>query len=261
MSVFKKLVGFLFEEEEEIEEEGALGEVSIHETNRPYAFEEERVQGKHAPVSPHEYKAQPQVEMNVEALPVQRSRQEKKFTTIDADQGVKPKPIKQRPIQRSEKRIVKRSEPVKKEFEFTPVISPIFGMDEQNEPKPKHSAQNSLPPLRTTISTAPRKNPLGTILSPMYGATELEAFEEEAKERLEVSELMSEEPYDAFLPSDELSYDDELPDEDLIKMPLEELLGGVESTTDTDDLLQFSLFGDDEIVSTDLHDASYTIKE
>ena len=264
MSVFRKLVGFLFEEEEEIEEEGELEEVSVHEPYRTRAqsYHEESVQGKHAPMT---HQKEPLAEpVREEAIMPQRKRQEKKFTTIDADTDSKPKPTSaKRPVvQRPEKRSVKRSEPVKKEFEFTPVISPIFGVDETTKDPSQSPFQNQIPPVRATIASAPRNNPLGTVLSPMYGASELEVFEEEAKERLENVEVMQEEAYASYTPEAEISYDDgAIEEEDLIRVPLEDLLGKEEISEQNDDLLQFSLFGDDEIVSTDRPEGTYTMKE
>ncbi len=267
MSVFKKLVGFLFEEEEEIEEEGELEEVTLHETYRPkaHSYEEEMVQGKHAPSSQPKSKPLSQPQREEEPLMTQRRRQEKKFTKIDADREVTATTVKrsvQRNEVRSEKRSMKRSEPMKKEFEFTPVISPIFGVDEQTSTRPSDPLPPSVPQMRTTISSTPRTNPLGTILSPMYGATELEVFEEEAKEHLDVADLIEESDYASFMPQEEISYDDDvLEDEELIRVPLEELLGKEETSEPSDDLLQFSLFGDDEMIRTDQSDATYTIKE
>lgn len=267
MSVFKKLVGFLFEEEEEIEEEGNLEEVTIHDSYRPkaHSYEETAMQGRHAPTP------QPQAEAKIpaanenEPVMTQRSRQEKKFMAIDADREEAPtaiKPMVQRKEARSEKRNVKRSDSVKKEYEFTPVISPIFGVDEQSNTRQADPFSSRAVQTQTSVSTAPRRNPLGTILSPMYGATELDAFEEEAKEHFESGDGMEESDYASFTAEEEISYDDDvLEDEELIRVPLEDLLGKEDSTEQSDDLLQFSLFGDDEMIRTDQNDTTYTIKE
>lgn len=56
-----------------------------------------------------------------------------------------------------------------------PVLSPIYGnmKESEKEPKDVHDAIH-LPKAKT-------KNPLNTVLSPMYGEYELETFEKEAK--------------------------------------------------------------------------------
>lgn len=262
MSVFKKLVGFLFEEEEEIEDEGELEEISFREPTMKRKQERmsEASELKHA--STYE---KPRVETVVKKPIVQPTQpeavQEKKFTTIEiSEEQPKKNTVRSvRPAQSN--RAVKRSEPIKQqEYTFTPVISPIFGMDETAEPKHAKKNQENVPQIRKTISVAPKKNPLGTVLSPMYGATELEEFEEEAKLRLdnEADEIFEEEINE---PIEEVIEFDSDSDEEIVRVPLEELLSNEESAELNDDLLQFSLFGDDEVVSTEKSEASYTIKE
>lgn len=261
MSVFKKLVGFLFEEEEEIEDEGELEEISFHEkaAKRNQTRMEEARELKHAPTV--EKARVETVEKSVSAAPVEPEVKEKKFTTIEISEE-QPKAATIRSNRSMQKtRSTKRSEPLKQpEFTFTPVISPIFGMDETTEPKHAKKMQENVPPLRNTISVAPKKNPLGTVLSPMYGATELEEFEEEAKQRLETE---NEELYEEVEETAEeaIAFDSDSDEDEIVRVPLEELLSNDENDELSDDLLQFSLFGDDEVVSTETSEASYTIKE
>ncbi len=260
MSVFKKLVGFLFEEEEEIEDEGELEEITFHEqpTQRHQAHVSEAADLKHASVQ-----EKPRVEsVNAKAVMPEVKQEpvkEKKFTSIEISEE-QPKKVTQR-VDRNTygKRSNKRSELPKQEYAFTPVISPIFGVDETSEGKHAKQTQERVPQLRTTISTAPKKNPLGTVLSPMYGATELEEFEEEAKIRLETDndslyEIEAETP-------EAIAYDSDNEEDEIVRVPLEELLSNDENGEMSEDLLQFSLFGNDEVVSTEKSEASYTIKE
>lgn len=269
MSVFKKLVGFLFEEEEEIEEEGALEEVSFREVKQSSVSypEQELPAIKRTPV-----KEQVHVESVARtSTPTPAYEQqplvqeEKKFTTIELSREEEKKPVStRRSTERTTTQRAKpqRNEPAKSEFEFTPVISPIFGADEK-EVKHAKQANVSVPPVRATIPASPKKNPLGTILSPIYGATELEEFEMEAKERLEERDAQL---YEASInepqPSTPYVFDDEMEeDEEVVRVPLEDLLSGEDHAEQSDDLLQFSLFGDDEVVSTEKSEDTYTIKE
>lgn len=177
MSVFKKLVGFLFEEEEEIEEEGELQEVTFKEPQAPRQrvhVEEELSSIKRAPAKEKvrvESVNRPVVQQPVYEPPVQ---EDKKFTTIELSKEEEQPKAPRRNTERvsTQRQKPQRNEPVKSEFEFTPVISPIFGADEKEV---KHAKQSnaSVPPIRATIPSTPKKNPLGTILSPIYGATEL----------------------------------------------------------------------------------------
>ncbi|MCR0556968.1 internalin, partial [[Clostridium] innocuum] len=137
------------------------------------------------------------------------------------------------------KKTVKREE--KKEFEFSPVISPIFGSSEE-ESKPKTKSAAPLP------QRSKKKNPLGTIISPYYGVGELEEFEAKAQEKIEEKEKLKKEE----LPQQEVEkYDLE---EEINSVPLEDM---IEKTPgeDGDDLMQISLFGESTPISS-VDDAS-----
>lgn len=254
MSVFKKLVSFLFEEEEEVYEEGELENISIQEEKRkPEVIRTQSV----PPVkkqAEERFVEQPKrvVEEPIVQLPPEA---QKHFTNIEVAKEVPvktPQRVQRATPQRAVQRNVEASKPA--EFEFIPVISPIFGADEQHT-KNTSPKSVSVPQHRVTQPTIVKKNPLGTIISPIYGATELAEFEMEAKERIENMELKAAQPPVAF-DNDEI--DDE--EDDAISVPLEDLLASDERDEE-DDLLQFSLFGDDEVVSSETIKDSYTIKE
>ncbi len=252
MSVFKKLVGFLFEEEEDLEDD-ELEDFSFLEEKEEEPLPKEIVNIRRPKA--REVKETPQHHSAVsEASFGQPAAKETKFTSIEVSEQEAPKRT-QAPKERivGSKRNVKRSEPIRKEFEFTPVISPIFGVDEETENTRSGSPKVDIPPLRATIA----------VLSPMYGANELEEFEEEAKTRLE-NESEAKYAMDGFDDVDEveIAYDDEEIDEtEIVRVPLEELLSNEEQSEQSDDLLQFSLFGDDETISTEKAEDTYTIKE
>lgn len=89
---------------------------------------------KHAPTY-HKPRVETVEKKPSAALPKPEVVKEKKFTSIEIS-AEQPKPAVRstRTVQNS--RSVKRSEPLKQpEYTFTPVISPIFGMDETTEPK------------------------------------------------------------------------------------------------------------------------------
>lgn len=257
MSVFKKLVGYLFEEEEDIIEEGELEPVQFREE----APVKPRVQAQ----KPQEFKKTPlkehvHVEEVVRPQPVVQPlppQEEKHFTTIEITPVEEKQPVVERPTRSKSAARPKpvREEPIKQEFEFTPVISPIFGA---NENEPKHTKKlTSVPQNRSTVTSPSKKNPLGTIISPIYGATELEEFEVEARERMEkVQEI---EP--VAVESEPIAFEVDDEDSDVVSVPLEDLLASEDGFESEEDLLQFSLFGDDEIVSTEKSEGSYTIKE
>ena len=86
----------------------------------------------------------------------------------------------------------------------------------------------------------------------MYGANDLEEFAEEAKTRLENES-------EAIFALD--GFDEVIDETEIVRVPLEELLSNEEQSEQSDDLLQFSLFGDDETISTEKAEDTYTIKE
>ncbi|PWJ18642.1 internalin [[Clostridium] innocuum] len=236
MSVFKKLAGLLFEEADaEVLAEDELEPIEIKEkpkkaTASPVVEEEKTHVQMEAYFNPHAAAAK------------EPKKEEKKFVTIDLEE--KPKEKEKEAIVLSEeplrvKKPVKREE--KKEFEFSPVISPIFGSSEE-ESKPKKKSAAPLP------QRSKKKNPLGTIISPYYGVGELEEFEAKAQEKIEEKEKLKKEE----LPQQEVEkYDLE---EEINSVPLEDM---IEKTPgeDGDDLMQISLFGESTPISS-VDDAS-----
>lgn len=236
MSVFKKLAGLLFEE--------ADAEVLAEDELQPIEIKEKQKKATASPVVEEE-KTHVQMEsyFNPHAAAAKEpKKEEKKFVTIDLEE--KPKEKEKEAIVLSEeplrvKKPVKREE--KKEFEFSPVISPIFGSSEE-ESKPKKKSAAPLP------QRSKKKNPLGTIISPYYGVGELEEFEAKAQEKIEEKEKLKKEE----LPQQEVEkYDLE---EEINSVPLEDM---IEKTPgeDGDDLMQISLFGESTPISS-VDDAS-----
>ena len=147
----------------------------------------------------------------------------------------------------------------KKEYEFTPVISPIIGAKEENE---KAKTSSKTPNVNMPRARKRKENPLGTIISPYYGVNELEEFEEEAKKDIEEKAKSKQEEIIMTETRDELSSQDmpadllqKVEEEEEHTLPLEAILA--DDDTDTEDLLQISLFGD----STPIKEAESNIKD
>ena len=123
----------------------------------------------------------------------------------------------------------------KKEYEQVPVISPMFGATEgKTACKEKSSCQ-------TCSKTYSKKvNPLGTIISPYFGAEELEEFEEEAKKDIEIQEKIEKEDILDTV-QENMEFNSE---EDIKNVSLDDLIEEDEDDSLEKDMLQISLFGD-----------------
>ena len=115
------------------------------------------------------------------------------------------------------------------EYEFKPVLSPIFGNMNESEKNPKevHDAIH--------LHKSKTKNPLNTVLSPMYGEYELEDFKKDA--RAQIKERKEQE-----LPLHVESSFQADDDEEETILSLEEMLAG-EDVSDSEPV-QISLFGE-----------------
>ena len=158
MSIFKKVAAFLFEDQEtEIIEEDQL---------EPLTFENSEIK-------------EDLDEVKQETIKDDEAKEEhpsSKFVDIqDSEHAQQVKAQEQK-----EKEVVKKE--VKREYEFTPVISPMFGVTEE---KTKISKKSVSKPM-TSHHKNRKNNPLGEILSPYYG------FSEDIEE--EVVEVASTEP-------------------------------------------------------------------
>lgn len=162
----------------------------------------------------------------IEKADVSSPEEKKPFTGIDADYK---KPVQ--PEKKGNETLLQRKETKQEtnaEFEFRPVLSPIYGntADEEKKKQKIHDAVH-LPKSKT-------KNPLNTVLSPMYGEFELENFEKEAKQKLQERRVQKELHIEPSLISDA---DDE--DENL---SLDQML--TKDGADENEPVQISLFGE-----------------
>ena len=163
----------------------------------------------------------------------EQSNEQRPFTGINVDVE---KPKKQE-IKTREKEIHKKQKETKTdvsaEYEFRPVLSPIFGNMNESEKNPKevHDAIH--------LNKAKTKNPLNTVLSPMYGEYELEQFEQEAKDTIQKRKDKEK----SLQVESSLMHDAQNDDEDENGMfSLEDMLSSEED--DDNEPVQISLFGD-----------------
>lgn len=180
---------------------------------------------------PKKEKEKPDVYMEAplkEAVQASPETDHKPFTGINADVE-KPK----------EKKVVKENVRPRKEnkadsgaeYEFRPVLSPIYGnmKESEKEPKDVHDAIH-LPKAKT-------KNPLNTVLSPMYGEYELETFEKEAKATISKRREKELQIESAFVANDAAEAEEEE------VLTLDEMLS-VDEEEDANEPVQISLFGE-----------------
>lgn len=229
MSVLKKIASLLFEETEtEVLAEDELEPIEIKEKPKPKSKDDR--------IHEHEsYSAQTNHSMDKSTYQATASsklqEEEKKFVSIDLEEKPKVKPI-EKVVEPSRKKHVKQVyKEEKREFEFSPVISPIFGSKEESTKTKKKS-------VIVAMSRTKKKNPLGTIISPYYGIGELEEFEAEAQEKIEEKEKIKKEG----LPVEMIEKLDM--EEEIKSMPLEELIDETSVNGDAEDLMQISLFGE-----------------
>ena len=130
----------------------------------------------------------------------------------------KKEPLSEAKTKRTDRSVSERKE---KDIEINSVISPMFG--EGNEKKVE-----KLTPTSTVVK---KKDGLGTVISPMYGQAELNVHEQEAIAKINESKQTE-------MPVIE---EDDWKDD----IPLEELITGEE---ESDDCVQFSLFGDSQSI-------------
>lgn len=207
MSVLKKMFGLLFDEGEP--------DVYVDDELEPVTLRESKTEKKETEKTVVQEQRQ---QVQEETL---APKEEHRFTKIEI-QDLQPKEQTQ-----VRSRTVLREE-TKTEFEFQPVISPMFGSSEDEKPKKKKPTSD---PVKKQVAKK-KVNPLGTVISPYYGTNELEAFEHEAKEKIEAKEKSEE-----VIENNERSINEEV----IIDVPLEEIISDA-AQKEEDDLLQYSLF-------------------
>lgn len=241
--MFKNILKFLFEEEEEDLVEEPLEEINL--ASPVFEKKEEKKPMKQKPaVKP--VKEEPIKHSVNQAQPIKKERErletdskpKKRF--IDFDE---PQRTVHHDSQGSSRMDTKR------DYEFSPVISPIFGTKED-------IMEREAMDQESTVVRVKKKNPLGTIISPMYGATELEEMEDQAKEKLAKTAAQKSQDMDSV----EEFMKEEPAHKDILNMPLEDLLAE-DDDNELDDVMQFSLFGGEEAVKASDEEPVFAIDE
>lgn len=161
-SLFQKIMDGLFDEV-----------VIEEEVNEPIKTEEVKL----PPVS-SVIKEKKVEESKAEEVQKEVIKKETRSTMISVDDLKEPEKVKKvAPMERKQKT----------EYEFTKVISPIFGVIKENSTDEKEEK----PTLNTkkTTTTIKNKSVLGTVISPIYGIAKEEIVEE--KESVEEVEELS----------------------------------------------------------------------
>lgn len=211
----------LFEEEETIVEEDKLEEIDFTKVNdlENIITETEK-----------EETVEEVVVEQVQTIEVVKEEKEntvplKKEFNIQLDTPTTQPVQESAPKRRVEReRIVERPERTEKEasVEMMSVISPMFGGKEVKKTSQK-----------TTVTVTPKKkDSIGIVISPMYGQKELQEHQVQAKTRIEENKNKQ-------MP---LVEDDDWKND----IPLDELIS---SADETNDCVQFSLFGDNQTIN------------
>jgi hypothetical protein len=172
--MLKKFLSLFFEEEEIIEEEAE--ETVVAPVKKP-----EVIKAEPKTLDPVKTVEKPAVK---EELPMKK---EKEFVDIKADgvEAAEYKPsIKKIDIDKGSdievKPIRRPAKPEPKPYEFSEVISPMFGRSEKEQP------------VKTVVQSMPveeSKSILGTIISPIYGVTKGRKQVTEVKQTAEIEHL------------------------------------------------------------------------
>lgn len=230
MAVFKKLISLLFEETD--------AEVIAEDELETIEFKEKK-KVKSEPVKEPTYQPIQEETTAVLSEKPQTKEEKKRFVSIDLEEK-KPVEVKKEAklVKESTQRPVLKKNDAK-EFEFTPVISPIFGAKEEKVEKKKNQ---SVQIMKKTSVPKKKPNPLGTIISPYFGVNELEEFEEEAKEEIAAKEQRKATLVE--LPKDEAELEQLEQMEEVTNVTLDELLEDDVPSDHAEDLMQISLFGE-----------------
>lgn len=242
MPVFKNLMSMLFgETDEEIIVEDELETIEFKEKKKP----------KSDPIVKEDDPSPREKHVEGKVIKQQAQEEKKKFVSIDLEEKKiedKKKEVKESTTARP---VLKKNDS-SKDFEFTPVISPMFGAKEE---KKKEQKNQSVKIMKRSNTVKKKPNPLGTIISPYYGVNELEEFEEEAMEEIAAKQQEQATPIET--PKHDVEIEELNQMEEVENVTLDELLEDVHDTTENDeDLMQISLFGD----STPVQEVEETYK-
>lgn len=177
----------------------------------------------------------PKPEIQKEVTPVKTETKPKMTIDIKAD-------IPETKKKEEEKKAVKtRLIPKREEYEMPPVISPYFGVKE--EEKNTESVQKKKAPIKKA-PVAKKKEPFNTVISPFYGEQERNAYHPTLTPDTHEETEVKVDKIDSFYKENADLIDD---GDDLENVSLDEIISN--TNNESDDLIQFSLFGDGKRIS------------
>lgn len=241
MSLIKKITSFFFEESDE--------DVIVDDEIKDIKFDN----GDKNANTIYDQIKKSSVDVNKVEAPKETPKQESsKFVNIEVEKKEKKVETSKETKEIKTKQAYRVDE--KKEYEYTPVISPMFGVAEhenkQNLEK-KH-------PTKSMRVIKKKTNPLETIISPYFGLGEFEEFDAKAKQEIKKEEIEDKEKSFITLNQDEkaeisdLSVQESLFSEEVMNeikkeeskaVPLETIISN-DSEKDKENLMQISLFGE-----------------
>lgn len=250
MSVFKKITSLLFEEsEEDVIAEDELKNVYLKEQQE---VKEEQEETKVSNITKEEQVITKPVVESSKFVNINLNEQPQKPVRKEMDQGVKS--IRVKTIRNEEK----------KEYEFTPVISPMFGADEEEKKKEKAKKVIVSPPI-SSRKHKKKENPLGTIISPYFGIDEQEesVIEKEEVEETIVQDLQERQQDVSVSLKEEVELMEEVePTEQIITveepttaLSLEDMLLSKGTKEMKEETLQISIFGNHSVMKEEKDDS------
>lgn len=173
--MLKKLLSLFFEEEEIVEEK-KVEEITappVKKAEVKKAEPKKSENGKKAeegeiPLEVIRVKDKEFVDIKADDFEVAEYKPAIKKIDIDKEKDIEVKPLR------------KSAVPLNKPYEFSPVISPIFGRSDKE------------PPIKTAVQSMPveeSKSILGTIISPIYGITKNKNRPPEVKQSASIENL------------------------------------------------------------------------
>lgn len=173
--------------------------------------------------------------------PVLVKQESKPKITID----IKADGIETKKKEEEKKATKSRLIPKREEYEMPPVISPYFGVKEEKQNTDQEKNENIEKSIKkTTISK--KKEPFNTVISPFYGEQERNEYKPTISST-NVSENVYEVKKD-FVDTNFMDIKESIIDnEEMDNVSLDEIISN--SNSESDDLIQFSLFGDGKRIS------------
>lgn len=173
--MLKKLQNLLFEEEDddiEEEEEEAVEQPAVKQRVEAPKVEQPLpsmtridMEESNRQVSQPEAKEPTFDSIFAEEEPVKEEKKQSLGITLDPVEKPKPVEKKEEPVRKPVKQPVKPAKPAQTGYQFKPVISPIFGVDEKDLTAVKNTARKY-----STVEKTKADMNISPIISPMYGS-------------------------------------------------------------------------------------------